>query len=321
MALRLTIDGPRWRAHVAAVRSAVDDLTPVVKGNGYGFGRRWLAAHASQWADEIAVGTVHEALDHDRCGNETVLALTPAAHPLLLQPWIVPTVGRLEHVEALAAERPPSRIAIKLRSSMHRYGASSAELAVLVDAVRSIGASVHCYVLHLPLLDEHGTVEPRNVAEVEAWIEATDSRVPLSTSHLSIDSFRALRARHPRRRLSLRMGTALWHGDKSMHRLAADLIDVRAVEASDRAGYRSTLLTDRAWLLMIGAGSAHGVIPLADGRSPFHFDRRRLQLLEPPHMHTSMALLGMERPAPRVGDWVDVQRPLISVTPDELVWR
>ena len=68
-------------------------------------------------------------------------------------------------------------------------------------------------------------------------------------------------------------------------------------------------------LVMVGAGTAHGVHPLGDGRSPFHFARRRLDLVEPPHMHTSMVFVPAGDPAPRCGDIVDVQRPLISDRP------
>jgi hypothetical protein len=72
---------------------------------------------------------------------------------------------------------------------------------------------------------------------------------------------------------------------------------------------------------MVGAGTAHGVHPLPDGRSPFHHARRRLGLLEPPHMHTTMVLVAMDEPCPDTGDRVDVQRPLTTTLVDELVWR
>jgi hypothetical protein len=38
-------------------------------------------------------------------------------------------------------------------------------------------------------------------------------------------------------------------------------------------------------------------------------------------MHTSMVLAPIDGPQPSVGDRVDVQRPLITVAPDEVVWR
>ena len=72
---------------------------------------------------------------------------------------------------------------------------------------------------------------------------------------------------------------------------------------------------------MVGAGTAHGVHPLEDGRSPFHFARHRLALVEPPHMHTSMVFVPSGDPTPRPGERIDVQRPLISTAVDEIVWR
>ena len=76
-----------------------------------------------------------------------------------------------------------------------------------------------------------------------------------------------------------------------------------------------------ATIVMIGAGTAHGVQPLDDGRSPFHFARRRLALLEPPHMHVAMALVPAGEPAPSSGGVVDVQRPLITTLVDEVRWQ
>jgi hypothetical protein len=69
---------------------------------------------------------------------------------------------------------------------------------------------------------------------------------------------------------------------------------------------------------MVGAGTAHGVHPLPDGRSPFHFARRRLVLVEPPHMHTSMVWIAADEPVPAVGAEVDVQVPLTHVLPDRV---
>ena len=90
--------------------------------------------------------------------------------------------------------------------------------------------------------------------------------------------------------------------------------------ASDR-GIASSPAAARGSLVMVGAGSAHGVTPLDGGLSPFHHSRQRLALVEPPHMHTSMLFVPRGQPVPSVGDWIDVQRPLISVSADEVVWR
>ena len=89
--------------------------------------------------------------------------------------------------------------------------------------------------------------------------------------------------------------------------------------AGEPAGYHGSTAPVTGHLVMVGAGSAHGVVALEGGHSPFHHARRRMPLLEPPHMHTSMVLVALGDPVPEVGDWVDVQRPLIMVSPDEVV--
>ena len=102
--------------------------------------------------------------------------------------------------------------------------------------------------------------------------------------------------------------------------LTADVVQVRPVGAGDTAGYRLGTVPGDGHLVMIGAGTANGVTPLADGRSPFHFARTRIALHESPHMHTSMAFVPESDPLPAVGERVDVQRPLHMTAVDEYEW-
>jgi len=321
MTLRLTIDEQAWRRHVDAVRARVTDLVPVVKGNGYGIGRATLLAEASTWAHTVAVGTVYEALDVSHASTVDVLCLTPALEvPDGLGARVIPTVGRTEHVDALRAAGRRGRVAVKLASSMRRYGVSSEGLDELLRAVRDAGCEPHAFMFHPPLATG-GRTDDDVLTELASWLPRLDPSIPLSVSHLSVDGWARLASDHPERTVSLRLGTALWHGDKSSLHLDADVLDTRPVHAGDRAGYRLGEVPVDGTLVMVGAGSAHGIAPLPDGRSPFHFARRRLALLEPPHMHTSMVLAPIDGPQPSVGDRVDVQRPLITVAPDEVVWR
>jgi hypothetical protein len=116
------------------------------------------------------------------------------------------------------------------------------------------------------------------------------------------------------------VGTALWHGDKSFLKLSADVLDVSPVVAGAKVGYRHAVVPANGNLVVIGAGSAHGVAPLTDGASPFHFERKRLHLLEAPHMHSSLAFVPQGDQCPVIGDRVDVQRPLITTTVDMIEW-
>jgi hypothetical protein len=43
-------------------------------------------------------------------------------------------------------------------------------------------------------------------------------------------------------------------------------------------------------------------------------------MLEAPHMHTSMLVVG-DSPCPQAGEWVDVQQPLTRVSVDTVAWR
>ena len=96
--VRLTVYSAEWRRHVRSIVDATPGLVPVVKGNGYGFGRQNLAAIAAELSDTIAVGTIYE-LD----------GLPESPTPVVLTPTLdapedtraILTVGSLEHVAAL----------------------------------------------------------------------------------------------------------------------------------------------------------------------------------------------------------------------------
>lgn len=303
-----------WRSHVARVVNQVDGLVPVVKGNGYGFGRAWLAGLAAEFSDTVAVGTIHELLDLPSGLHAVVLTPTLVAPPDVHgSPPAVLTVGNSEHIAALAEATSgittPRRVLVKLTSSMQRYGRSSD----LIDEARAAGLDVVGVSIHPPLAgstDDHRR-------DVTAHLGDIDPALPVWVSHLDPDAYASLPSSHTYR---LRLGTSLWHGDRSLLQLSADVLDVRAVDAGAHAGYRLGAVPADGHLVMIGAGSAHGVTALPDGRSPFHFARRRLALHEPSHMHTSMAYVAAGDPLPAVGDWVDLQRPLTMTAVDEFEW-
>jgi alanine racemase len=311
MALRLTVQRDAWESHIRSLASSVDGLVPVVKGNGYGFGRATLHPIAATLSEYVCVGTVDE-LD-SVAASSTAVVLTPTLTAPATTAAVL-TIGSLEHLKALAGWR--GRVVVKLQSSMQRYGATPGEFEQVVADALAADLQPIGYALHLPLAGS----EIDRLGEVEAWLERLDDRYPLWLSHLQPESYATLSARHPHRSFRLRLGTRLWHGDKSFMHLHADVLTVRDVVAGERAGYRLTEVPVDGRLVMIGAGSAHGIAPLPDGASPFHFSRTRLALLEPPHMHTSMALVPAGSPCPAVGDEVDVQRPLISTHVDEVEW-
>ena len=330
VAVILTVDTAAWRTRVDGFvedHAAGDiDVLPVVKGNGYGFGRERLMAEVDRLGlPMVAVGTVFELTgpaDGRRRGGRRRIVLTPivsAADVAVLAeaPDAVPTVGSRHHVQVLSNAGWRGPVVVKLASSMRRYGVAPEELAAQVELVAAAGLTADAYALHLPLVDHGGA----NHDEAARWLGSLpDDGVALHLSHVPLDELRALARATPGRRLVHRVGTALWHGPaKDGLHLAADVLDVRAARVGDTAGYRGATVPCDGHLVMVGAGTAHGVHPLADDRSPFHFARRRLALLGPPHMHTSMVLVPAGDPCPEPGDLVDLQHPLTRTLVDRVV--
>ncbi|MFK8024060.1 MAG: alanine racemase [Ilumatobacter sp.] len=320
MTVRLSVRTAIWRSHVARTVGEVDGLVPVVKGNGYGFGRGRLAALAAEFSDTIAVGTVHE-LDVVPPGVHAVV-LTPVLAASFENPEIeeligtrdpILTVSNADHVAVLGGDGWHGRVVVKASTSMQRYGVEPASVASLIDDARAHDLDVVGVSLHPPLVGDAG--ERR--AQIVDALEHVDPALPVWVSHLDPDSYATLPDTHHYR---LRLGTGLWHGDKSTLHLSADVVETRRVRAGDRAGYRLGAIPTDGHLVMIGAGTANGVTPLPDGRSPFHFERARLALHEPPHMHTSMAFVPTGDPLPEMGERVDLQRPLTMTIVDEYEW-
>ncbi|HZB43543.1 MAG TPA: alanine racemase [Ilumatobacter sp.] len=305
MTIRLSVDRERWWAHVTDVADSVEGVVPVVKGNGYGFGRVALAHAAIRLGPVLAVGTVHELAGlPSEC---TPVVLTPTLRPPASTD-VVLTVASRRHVAALAGWQ--GRVIVKLESSMHRYG----DGIELVEHAWSVGLRTVGVAIHPPLA---GSEEDRR-NDIVDHLPAIDPGLDVWVSHLAPETYAQLPPSH---RYKLRTGTHLWLGDREALHLEADVLDTRGVTAGAKVGYRLVTVGHDGTLVMIGAGSANGVAVLAGDASPFHFERNRIALVEPPHMHTSMAIVPDGQPCPSVGDWVDLQRPLTLTTIDELQWR
>ncbi|TRZ71880.1 MAG: hypothetical protein D4R95_06010 [Actinobacteria bacterium] len=320
MTLRLTVDRQAWLSHVQTFAAGLGDaqhLVPVVKGNGYGFGRPILIEQALSIATEIAVGTVFEA--HDIPASHTPLVLTPVGFeiPSSLPANAVLVVGSVHHVDTLVSHGWSGRVIIKLRSSVQRFGVEGAAgVASIVSAVLAAGFEQHGWSVHPPL---DGTAT-EHMQEITHWLSILPNNLPMYVSHIDASALNTLRIAHSQRKIIARSGTALWLGDKSMLTLGADVLDVNHVSGGT-AGYRNTPISGSGSLVVVGCGSNHGVAALAGDLSPFHFAKQRLTMLEPPHMHSTMLFVQDGATCPTVNDIVDVQQPLSRVFVDTISWK
>ena len=155
---------------------------PVVKGNGYGFGRSVLGRMAEDLlasqrqidtTPAIAVGTVHELAGLPSRLRPVVLTPpgAPANHRWQASPnRPIVTIGDPAHISALDGWR--GDVLVKLASSMRRFGVAPRELDDFERTARVAGLKVVGYSIHLPLAGE----DLDRVAEVERWVTALDNR-------------------------------------------------------------------------------------------------------------------------------------------------
>ena len=178
MTFALHVDADAWRKHLDATTKSLHKVgvrvVPVIKGNGYGFGRTVLAREVGRMGmDTIAVGTVYEL--------EQALADFPGTC-VVLEPFL-PTdryavdvwrrVLRLHTDRVVVTIAGPdlhaangagaTRARLEAATSMHRFGASPQELDQTLRGT-SHGVRVEGLVIHLPIAQP----QLRNTAALES---------------------------------------------------------------------------------------------------------------------------------------------------------
>jgi alanine racemase len=264
MGLTLTVDGDRWRAHLRSVAEANPGLTPVAKGNGYGFGLGRLARKA-QWlgVDTLAVGTYAELPEVATRFDGDLLVLTPwrpfgAALEVdpALATRIVHTLGRLPDVDDLLEAQPGARFVLERMTSMRRHGFSARELRTAADRVRGSGGFAGV-ALHLPL--GHGSHLDEVHRLMNDVVAAGLGPTTVWVSHLSGDELAQLRTSYADFEIRPRIGTQLWLGDRAALHVTATVLDVHRLDRGDTFGYRGRKAPRAGHLLVVSGGTAHGI--------------------------------------------------------------
>ena len=344
----LRVDGDRWREHLRTVAGATPGLVPVVKGNGYGFGRGRLAAESGALgADTIAGGTVQEVASVREAFGGDIVVLTPfgqdnpLAAEMLADPRVITTVSRLADLPVVAelAERP--RVVLEVLTSMRRHGIVPDQLSRVADELGRV--RFEGWTIHLPLRADGRYAEAERLAHAALAVAPG----PLWLSHLPVEEATAL-ARQlagPESMpvpLRLRVGTRLWLGGDSTREATAAVLDVHPVARGERAGYRQRVTPADGWIVVMAGGTSHGIgleaptaaaslrqraISLANGSleaaglalSPFTIAGKKRWFLEPPHMQSSLIFLPRRVTPPQVGEELPVQLRLTTADVDHVV--
>ncbi|WP_183097850.1 alanine racemase [Nocardioides pelophilus] len=355
MSLTLTVDGPRWRAHLESVADAHPGIVPVAKGNGYGFTLGRLARKA-QWLRDrghdvttLAVGTYDEIPEVASRWHGDILVLTPwrpFVDPLepALTKRVVHTVSRLSDLEQLLTLEPSARVVLERTTSMQRHGMSARELWEAGELLRSLpDGRAEGVALHLPLAQGNHLGEVSRL--LNDYVAAAVPRRGPDTvwvSHLTDRELTTLREQYGDFVVRPRIGTQLWLGDRGALRVTATVLDVHPVERGDIFGYRARTAPKSGHLLVVSGGTAHGIgleaptgessikaraATLARGgldavgfvRSPYSIDGKQRLFAEPPHMQASMLFLPSGADVPAVGDPIDVRVRFTATTFDRVV--
>jgi hypothetical protein len=336
VALILHVNGERWRAAQAETLRRQPGLVPVVKGNGYGFGRDLLCAEAQRLGfPMIAIGTYIELPEALAAFGGDVLVLEPyraAIHhdlPDLRNTRVVHTVTAPGDLDDLRSVQSDARVVVEGLTSMGRFGMPLSSLASFAASARGEGLT-----LHLPLGSGH-------VTEISRFVEAVPDNRVWYLSHVTTPELAELARRFPDRDFRPRVGTDLWLGDKAAYEVRAHVLEVRPIGKGERVGYRQRP-QPAGHLVVVSGGTSHGVamespaaaatvrqraIAVAEGaleaahrvRSPFTVSGLMPRFAEPPHMQCSLLVLPEGATPPAVGDTVPVRMRLTTAYPDSVV--
>lgn len=326
MSFDLYVDEDRWRAHLGSVLDSMPpntSLVPVVKGNGYGFAVPRLAEEAARLGvPAVAVGTYAELPAVERSFPGDLLVLEPwrpGVRHGLDDRRVIHTVSREKDLAAVAGTG--ARVVLEQVTSLRRFG-----FEVGAAARRPpVGVSVEGVALHLPLVGDASGQAQRLGDTVHG---AGDFAGPLWVSHLTPAAAGEL-ARRSGLDVRLRLGTALWLGERAALRPRATVLEVRRLGRGDPSGYRQRKAPGAGSLIVVSGGTAHGVAleaprPVSSLReraatialgglealgrnpSPYRWQGKRLWFAEPPHMQVSLLWLPGSAAAPGVGAELDV---------------
>lgn len=294
MTFALHVDAVPFRAHLASVRDRINELgaqlTPVIKGNGYGFGRQILAKESLLLGlPRIAVGTVWELEQALTQFNGQVHVLEPFSSSDLraITQWQQATANNAHRVIAtistddLSSARSAGiqNVMLDGLTSLNRFGLATHEI---IHVMRSIPNDVNVYglALHLPIADSslnHTAVldvdasETNHTAtgrqlEVHSWLLtyrelAAEHDLPLhvSISHVDHHELAELMRQHPEFSFELRLGTSLWLGAPETLKVTGVVLAVHEVTRNQRIGYRQLQSDRQQRLVVVSGGTAHGV--------------------------------------------------------------
>jgi hypothetical protein len=295
MTFTLHVDAPRWRKHLDSVVNDYSQsgatVSPVIKGNGYGFGRTTLCNEVSRLQlSSVCVGTIFEAEEALARFAGDVIVMEPFSelNPRAVEVWVQLLQNHSSRLIAIIATNEiaalshagVTRAYIEGLSSMRRFGLT------LQDLDNALGSTTNSIAieglwLHLPIAEpaaEHVAVyEPSpndnsrklsgHAREVLGWISwyrdlANKYSLPMhvSVSHVDAKDAKVISQSASTFDVKVRVGTSLWLGDRKSLRVTGTVLAVHdAGLGHDAVGYTQTDSHGHKKVIVVSGGTSHGV--------------------------------------------------------------
>ncbi len=344
MTFSISIAGDAWRSHTQQVRDQVHGaeaaLIPVIKANGYGLGQALLAQEATRLGVRaIAVGTVFEVESVAADFHGDVIVLEPidprdevaaASWSELSQshlgPRLIATVATSRGLDLVIDTFAHPRVVLEGLTSMRRFGFEGPKLREAwkhaAQAVSSGRLRLHGLAVHLPM--QPNSADFDEILQLADEIADFDTSAHVMLSHVDVQQLEMLRRHNPDLRFSLRIGTALWFGDRSFLQARGTVLSVHRVQRGQTFGYNHRTAGSDGFVIAVSGGTSHGValhapspvrtlrqrlVALGLGafnaagrvKSPFSWEGTPLWFAEPPHQLVSLLWVPRHTEPPHVG--------------------
>jgi len=348
MTLSLEVNNTAWTNHIKNIlnsyASPTSEVTPVIKGNGYGIGRKNLSKKAHELGvNSVAVGTIFEAQDVLNQGFQEVLVMDPVKDidelafkelTKINNSSLILTISCLKDVQNIGN----NPVVVEGITSMNRFGIGINNLAE-VSNLNLKGIS-----LHFPI----GNTKLGKTTEVANWLNSYKTLCPsgqkvVYLSHISESELKNLTNQFPDFKFKVRVGTKLWIGDLKAFQIKSTVLEVHE-PVNQSFGYRQRSITSKHRLIVVSGGTAHGIglqaprsnvtikqrlVAILSGileafdyhLSPFLINGKQRWFAESPHMNVSLLKLPANISVPKVGSTISAQVRMTTTNFDCVVIR
>lgn len=326
MTIHLEVNKEKFRAHQKNVKSTFQNLVPVLKGNGFGFGLNNLVNEVKLLnIKTIAVGTVFEASQIKDLYPHEILVLEPYSQADELAKKVFDNLDNrfVRTISSLASGFSfSSPFVVEGITSTSRFGIKKNEILKIDLASKNLRG----LALHLPI----NKSDEAKLEEIVDWLnhwQTISKNKNIWLSHISKDLLSKLKKQKPDFNYHLRIGTQLWLGDKSFLSAKAKVLAV--VENVSIAGYGQKKLASNKKIIVVAGGTANGIGLNSDLtttsffdrlkvaalglmasfgklKSPFLFKGKKIYFFEPAHMNVSLLKVSASEKI-QVGDLLDLQ--------------